>query len=109
MTDQTGEPDQPFIAFDVLARYAGDAAREVDGVAGLAEGALHRGKAVDVSGDEDTLAVGLSLELAWGRSAAEVAAEVQKRVSEYLARMASMTPASVDVVFESVSAPPPKR
>ena len=109
MTDRTDEPDQPHIAFDVLASYAGDAAREVDGVAGLAEGPLHRGTAVEVSGDEDTLAVGLSLELAWGRSAAEVAAEVQKRVSEYLARMASMTPASVDVVFDSVSAPPPKR
>jgi uncharacterized alkaline shock family protein YloU len=109
MTDQTDQPDQPLISAEVLARYAGDAAREVDGVAGLAEGALHRGKAVVVSGDEDTLAVGLSLELAWGRSAAEVATEVQKRVSEYLARMASMTPASVDVVFDAVSAPPPKR
>jgi uncharacterized alkaline shock family protein YloU len=106
VTDQT---DQPIISLDVLARYAGEAAREVDGVAGLAEGPLQRGKAVEVSGDEDTLAVGLSLELAWGRSSAEVAAEVQRRVSEYLARMASMTPAAVDVVFDSVSAPPPKR
>ena len=106
MSNQT---DQPFISLDVLARYAGEAAREVDGVAGLAEGTLHRGKAVEVSGDEDTLAVGLSLQLAWGRSSAEVAAEVQRRVSEYLARMARMTPAAVDVVFDSVSAPPPKR
>jgi uncharacterized alkaline shock family protein YloU len=109
VTDQTEQTEQPFISHDVLARYAGEAAREVDGVAGLAEGPLHRGKAVEVSGDEDTLTVGLSLELGWGRSAAEVAAEVQKRVSEYLARMASMTPAAVDVVFDSVSAPPPKR
>jgi uncharacterized alkaline shock family protein YloU len=106
MTDQT---DQQFISLDVLARYAGEAAREVDGVAGLAEGPLHRGKAVEVSGDEDTLAVGLSLELVWGRSSAEVAADVQRRVSEYLSRMASMTPAAVDVVFDSVSAPPAKR
>jgi uncharacterized alkaline shock family protein YloU len=109
MTDQTDQTDQPFISLDVLARYAGEAAREVDGVAGLADGPLHRGKAVEVSGDEDTLAVGLSLELAWGRSSAEVAADVQRRVSEYLSRMASMTPAAVDVVFDSVSAPPPKR
>ena len=106
MTDQT---DQPLISPEVLARYAGDTALEVDGVAGLADSALHRGKAVVVTGDEDTLAVGLSLELAWGRSSTEVATEVQKRVSEYLARMAGMTPASVDVVFDSVSAPPPKR
>jgi uncharacterized alkaline shock family protein YloU len=101
--------ESPQISLDVLARYAGDAAREVDGVSGLADGALHRGKAVEISGDEDTLAVGLSLELAWGRSAADVAGEVQKRVSEYLSRMAHMTPASVDVVFDAVSAPPPKR
>jgi uncharacterized alkaline shock family protein YloU len=103
------QPDHPVISADVLARYAGDAAREVDGVAGLADGALHRGKAVEVTGDEDTLTVGLSLELAWGRSSAEVASEVQKRVSEYLAKMAGMTPAAVDVVFDAVSAPPPKR
>src|SRR5262245_35761703 len=99
----------PQISPDVLARYAGDAAKEVDGVSGLADGALHRGKAVEVSGDEDTLAVGLSLELTWGASAAEVADEVQRRVTDYLARMAQMTPASVDVVFAAVSAPPPKR
>ena len=101
--------DSPTISNEVLARYAGDAAREVDGVSGLADGALHRGKAVEISGDEDTLAVGLSLELAWGRHSAEVADEVQRRVSEYLARMAHVTPASVDVVFDAVSAPPPKR
>jgi uncharacterized alkaline shock family protein YloU len=101
--------EPPQISPDVLASYAGDAAKEVDGVSGLADGALHRGKAVEVSGDEDTLAVGLSLELAWGKSAEEVAGEVQRRVSEYLARMARLTPASVDVVFDAVSAPPPKR
>ena len=100
---------EPSISPDVLARYAGDAAKEVDGVEGLADGALHRGKAVEITGDEDTLAVGLALELTWGRSAAEVAGEVQKRVAEYLARMAHVTPASVDVVFDAVSAPPPKR
>jgi uncharacterized alkaline shock family protein YloU len=99
----------PQISPDVLARYAGDAAKEVDGVSGLADGALHRGKAVEVSGDEDTLAVGLSLELTWGRSAADVADEVQRRVSDYLAQMAKITPASVDVVFDAVSTPPPKR
>lgn len=101
--------EQPLISADVLGRYASDAAREVDGVSGLTESALHRGKSVVVSGDEDTLAVGLSLELQWGRSAVDVAAEVQRRVSEYLARMANVTPASVDVVFDAVSAPPPKR
>jgi uncharacterized alkaline shock family protein YloU len=97
------------ISRDVLARYAADAARDVAGVAGLADGPTARRKAVAVSGDDDTLAVGMILALEWGRSAAEVAAEVQRRVSEYLARMANVTPASVDVVFDAVSAPPPRR
>jgi uncharacterized alkaline shock family protein YloU len=97
------------ISPDVLARYAADAAGEVDGVAGLSEGPLQRGKAVAVSGDEDTLAIEFMLELEWGRNAAEVAREVQRRVSEYLAKMANVTPASVDVVFDAVGPPPPKR
>ena len=92
------------ISPDVLARYAADAAREVEGVAGLSDG-----KAVAVSGDEDTLAIAFTLELEWGRSAAEVAREVQRRVSDYLKQMADVTPASVDVVFDGVTPPPPKR
>ena len=103
------EGSQSLIAPDVLARYASDAAREVEGVAGLAEGPLQRGKAVSVSGDEDTLAVGMSLELEWGYSAPAVGSDVQRRVSEYLEQMAHVTPASVDVVFATVSPPPPKR
>jgi uncharacterized alkaline shock family protein YloU len=103
------EGGQSLIAPDVLARYASDAAREVEGVAGLAESPLHRGKAVSVSGDEGTLAVGMSLELEWGHSATVVATDVQRRVSEYLEQMAQVAPASVDVVFDAVSPPPPKR
>ena len=100
---------RPLIASDVLARYAGDAAREVDGVSGLADGRLQRGKAVSVSGDEDTLAVELSLELEWGRSSTQVGKEVQRSVYEYLERMASVSPASVQVVVGAVSPPPPGR
>ena len=81
----------------------------VGGVAGLANGPLSRGKSVAVSGDEDTLAIELHLELEWGQNAAEVGKEVQRRVSEYLERMASVTPASVEVAFGTVSAPPPRR
>jgi uncharacterized alkaline shock family protein YloU len=95
------------ISPDVLARYAADAAREVDGVAGLS--GRHPEKAVAVAGDEDTLSVTFTLELEWGKSAAEVAREVQKQVSDYLAKMAHVTPASVDVLFDAVSPPPPKR
>jgi hypothetical protein len=43
-----------------------DAAREVEGVAGLVETPPHRGKAVVEFIDEDTLSVGIALELEWG-------------------------------------------
>ena len=97
------------ISADVLARYAADAALGVSGVAGLANGPLNRGKSVSVSGDEDTLAIELILELEWGQSSAEVGKEVQRRVSEYLERMANMSPASVEVIVGAVSPPPPRR
>ena len=100
---------RPLISQDVLARYAADAALGVGGVSGLANGPLNRGKSVSVNGDEDTLAVELELELEWGQSSAEVGKEVQRRVSEYLERMANVTPASVEVVFGTVSPPPPRR
>lgn len=100
---------RPLISADVLARYAADAAREVGGVSGLADGPLQRGKAVSVSGDEDTLAIEVSVELEWGWSSSEVGKEVQRRVSEYLERMASVSPASVEVVVGAVSPPPPGR
>ena len=97
------------ISADVLARYAADAALGVSGVSGLANGPLNRGKSVSVSGDEDTLAIELNLELEWGQSSAEVGKEVQRRVSEYLERMANMSPASVEVIVGAVSPPPPRR
>ena len=100
---------RPLISQEVLARYAADAALGVGGVAGLANGPLNRGKSVSVTGDEDTLAVELNLELEWGQSSADVGKEVQRRVSEYLERMASVTPASVEVLFGTVSPPPPRR
>lgn len=97
------------ISQDVLARYAADAALEVDGVAGLANGGLHRGKGVSISGDEESLEVSVHIELAWGAGAAQVGAEVQRRVGQYLERMANVKPASVDVVVDTVGAPPAKR
>jgi uncharacterized alkaline shock family protein YloU len=100
---------QSLISQDVLARYAADAAREVDGVAGLAESTLHRGKGVVFSGDETSPTVEIRLELEWGRNAPGVAGAVQQRVAEYLERMANVKPASVDVVVHGVGSPPAKR
>jgi uncharacterized alkaline shock family protein YloU len=100
--------ERSLIADDVLARYAADAALGVSGIAGLANGPLNRGKSVSVAGDEDTLAIVLVLELEWGQSSADVGKEVQRRVSEYLERMANMSPASVEVIVGAVSPPPPR-
>ena len=100
---------QSLISPEVLARYAGDAAREVPGVFGLAESPLHRDRAVEISTSDGSTAVTVHLELEWGSSAADVAREVQRRVAEYLERMASLKIASVDVVVDGVGAPPAKQ
>jgi uncharacterized alkaline shock family protein YloU len=97
------------ISSEVLARYADDAAREVPGVAGLAESPLNRDRAIEISSSTDSTAVTVHLELEWGSSAPDVAREVQRRVAEYLERMASLKIGSVDVVVDGVGAPPAKQ
>ena len=94
------------ISPDVLARYAADAARDVDGVSAISEGGLARARAATVSGDEGGYAVQVHVELEWGRSAAAVGAAVQESVRGYLERMAAVTPSSVDVVVDGVGSPP---
>ena len=90
------------VATDVLASYAADAAQEVEGVAGLVEGRLPRQGAVRVV-VEDGVTVELHLELAVGASAQGVGAEVQRRVADYLQRMAGARPRAVDVVIDEVA------
>jgi uncharacterized alkaline shock family protein YloU len=97
------------ISPDVLARYAADAAREVDGVSALADGALHRGGGVEVSQGEGAPEIRVHFELAWGHGAEQVGAEVQRRVAEYLERMADVKAARVDAVVDGVGSPPPSR
>jgi uncharacterized alkaline shock family protein YloU len=92
------------VATDVLASYAADAAREVEGVAGLVEGRLPRHGGVRVSGD-DGLTVELHLVLEWGAGAERVGTEVQRRVSDYLQRMAGARPQAVNVVVAEIAAP----
>jgi uncharacterized alkaline shock family protein YloU len=81
---------------DVVARYAADAAREVDGVAGIVEGVR---KGIRVEDGE----IELHLALKWGVSIPEVGSEVQERVADYLERMADTRPAAVNVVVEEVN------
>ena len=90
------------VATDVLASYAADAAQEVEGVAGLVEGRLPRQGAVRVV-VEDGVTVELHLELAARASAQAVGAEVQRRVADYLQRMAGARPRAVDVVIDEIA------
>jgi uncharacterized alkaline shock family protein YloU len=86
------------ISPDVVARYAGDAAREVDGVTGIVEGVR---KGIRVEGDE----VELHLSVRWGVSIPEVGAAVQRHVAGYLEKMVDVRPAAVNVVVDEVDGP----
>ena len=94
--------EAPVISAEVLARYAGDAAQEVNGVSGLTRGA-------EVTRGSETADVVVHLELEWGAAFEVVARQVQERVAEYLGRMADLEVRSVDVVVERVGAPPAKQ
>ncbi|MGH3128111.1 MAG: Asp23/Gls24 family envelope stress response protein [Gaiellaceae bacterium] len=95
--------ETPVISDEVLARYAGDAALEVEGVSGLAR------DAAEISGAEGAVEIDVHVELAWGAAADGVARQVQERVAEYIERMANVRVGSIDVVVERVGAPPAKR
>jgi uncharacterized alkaline shock family protein YloU len=94
------------ISTDVLASYAADAAREVEGVRGLVESALHRQRGVQVEERDGVVSLELELALESGASVEGVARAVQERVAAYLARMADVRPGSVDVVVAEIGAAP---
>jgi uncharacterized alkaline shock family protein YloU len=85
---------QSLIAPDVLATYAADAAREVQGVRDLA------GKGVKVTRDEGRVGIEVQLVLDWGANAGTVGAEVQTHVADCLARMADVRPETIDVIVD---------
>jgi uncharacterized alkaline shock family protein YloU len=86
------EQGHSMISPEVLARYAADAAAEVPGVhTKQRRGARVTGTQVEVHVVVD-----------YGANIPEVASEVQRRVADYLERMADVRPASVDVVVDDV-------
>jgi uncharacterized alkaline shock family protein YloU len=90
------------ISTDVLASYAADAAREVDGVDGLVGAALPRHKGVRVVEEEGEVRVELHLAVKWGASIPRVGVDVQNRVAAYLAQMADVKLKAVDVVVDEI-------
>jgi uncharacterized alkaline shock family protein YloU len=93
------------ISSDILASYAADAAREVEGVRGLVDSTLHRHKGVRVLEEDGRVRIELHLAVDWGVSVPDVGREVQGRVAAYLARMASVQPEAVDVVVDEIGPP----
>jgi len=80
------------ISSEVLSRYVADAAAEVPGVH------TKQRRSARVNG----LEVEVHVVIDYGANIPEVAAEVQKRVIEYLGQMADVKPTSVDVVVDDV-------
>jgi uncharacterized alkaline shock family protein YloU len=89
---------QASISADILARYAADAARDVEGVLGLSG---RRGVKV---GDDASVEVRLIAE--WGASMPVLGRSVQERVREFLLRMADIEPPEVVVVVDEIGAVP---
>lgn len=85
---------QASISSDILARYAIDAALEIEGVRGPAG---RRGARVHDDGR-----VELRLEAAWGAPIPTLARQVRDRVASYLREMAELEPVAVDVVVERI-------
>jgi len=80
------------ISPEVLARYAADAAAEVPGVH------TKQRRGARVAGNE----VDVHIVVDYGANIPDVAAEVQRRVTDYLAQMADLRPSAVNVVVDDV-------
>jgi uncharacterized alkaline shock family protein YloU len=97
---------QASISADILARYAADAAREIQGVRGVSESPLPGRRGVRIVTDEGAVRVELHLTVDWGAEIPQLGRDVQARVREYLLRMADVEPAAVDVVVDEIGARP---
>jgi uncharacterized alkaline shock family protein YloU len=90
------------ISPEVLARYAADAASEVEGVRRVITGHLRRQPSVRVLVGEDGVRFQVPVVLEYGIPIVPVAREVQRRVRRYLKVMADVYPASVEVVIAQI-------
>lgn len=93
------------ISNEILASYAADAAREVQGVAAVVERQLPRQRGVRVSREDDRVRLEIHLGVAWGARIPAVGGEVQQRVRDYLHRMADLEVQEVEVVVDEIGEP----
>ena len=97
---------QATISDEIVARYAADAATEVDGVRGLVESRLHRHRGVRATrSEEEHAAIEVHVELAWGAPIRETGRTVQRRVADYLEQMTGARPSTVSVIVDAVGPP----
>jgi uncharacterized alkaline shock family protein YloU len=99
-------PGQASISADILARYAADAALEVEGVHGLAGSPLPGRRGVRVTSEDGSLRIELHLAVDWDAPIPDLGRDVQARVREYLVRMADVEPTAVDVVVDEIASRP---
>jgi uncharacterized alkaline shock family protein YloU len=90
---------ESLISPDVVARYAADAACEIDGVTRVVQG-VRRG--IRVEGE----AIELHLALRFGASIPLVAPAVQAHVADYLERMTDARPTAINVVIDEIDVLP---
>jgi uncharacterized alkaline shock family protein YloU len=90
---------ESLISPDVVARYAADAACEIDGVTRVVQG-VRRGIRVDGE------AIELHLAMRFGASIPLFAPAVQAHVAAYLERMTDARPTAVNVVIDEVDVLP---
>jgi uncharacterized alkaline shock family protein YloU len=90
---------QASISTEILARYAADAASEVEGVRTSGRHGVKAGE------DGGVVRVEVQLAVDWGTSIPTVGRTVQARVREYLGRMADVEPEVVDVTIDEVGGP----
>ena len=91
------------ISHEILASYAADAAREVDGVRRLVDGHLPRRGGVRIADSDGGVRIELHLAVDWGASIPQLGAAVQERVREYVGRMTDLRVEAVDVVVDEIA------
>ncbi len=92
-------PDR--ISRDVLARYAADAAQDVEGVRRLVPDRLRRHGGVRIT-NEDDVAIEVHIGVETGVSIPALGHQLQQRIAEYLERMTGTAPSTVDVVVHEI-------
>ena len=96
---------QSVISPEILATYAADAAADVPGVRRLVESHVPRHRGVRISDEDGRIAVEVHVAVGWGTSIPAVGRQVQERVRDYLARMADLEPAAINVIVDAVDPP----